>query len=203
MRQLKQIPLKLWLVLLPVIEVKSSDDLTTSVIRFAVSTLQTDIQAIANGTASAETVTSYTEDLLNYIAEDQSIDSGEIAPDINAIADSATTSEDTAVEINVLLNDSYLSLSTHQRNRWKRLLTEPPALLAMLLLMFLMLISTVLTPFSYTITQGDKTSSAEVTVTINAVNDAPSINIASAIQLQLKIKPLLQLFQSQMQMKMS
>ena len=40
---------------MPVIEVKSSDDLTTSVIRFAVSTLQTDIQAIANGTATAET----------------------------------------------------------------------------------------------------------------------------------------------------
>ena len=45
---------------LPVIEVKSSNGLTTSVIRFAVSTLQTDIQAIANGTASSETITSYT-----------------------------------------------------------------------------------------------------------------------------------------------
>ena len=72
---------------MPVIEVKSSDDLTTSVIRFAVSTLQTDIQAIANGTASAETVASYTEDVLTYIAEDQNIDADEIAPDISAIAD--------------------------------------------------------------------------------------------------------------------
>ena len=33
----------------------------------------------------------------------------EIAPDISAIADSASTTEDTAVEINVLLNDSYLT----------------------------------------------------------------------------------------------
>ena len=41
---------------------------------------------------------------------------------------------------------------------------------------------TVLIPFSYTITQGDKTSSADVTVTIEAVNDAPSIDIASTIQ---------------------
>jgi PKD repeat protein len=39
---------------MPIIEVKSSDDLTTGVIRFAVSTLQTDIKAIANGTATAE-----------------------------------------------------------------------------------------------------------------------------------------------------
>ena len=97
--------------ILPVIEVKSSDDLTTGVIRFAVSTLQTDIQAIANGTATAETVTSYTSDVLAYIAEDQNIDADEIAPDITAIADSASTSEDTAVEINVLLNDSYLTSS--------------------------------------------------------------------------------------------
>ena len=97
--------------MLPIIQVKSSDDLTTSVIRFAVSTLQTDIQAIANGTATAETVTSYTEDLLTYIAEDQSVDSGEIAPDINAIAITVTTSEDTEVEINVLLNDSYVTSS--------------------------------------------------------------------------------------------
>ena len=36
--------------------------------------------------------------------------------------------------------------------------------------------------FSYTITQGDKTSSADVTLTIEAVNDAPSIDIASTIQ---------------------
>ena len=50
---------------------------------------------------------------LAYIADDQSIDADELAPDISAIADSATTSEDTAVEINVLLNDSYLSFSTH------------------------------------------------------------------------------------------
>ena len=166
---------------LPVIEVKSSDDLTTGVIRFAVSTLQTDIQAIANGTATTETVTSYTSDVLAYIAEDQNIDADEIAPDISAIADSATTSEDAAVEINVLLNDSYLTsspISVTPANG-----TNGTTSVA----------SNVVTydpdadyngtdTFSYTITQGDKTSSADVTVTIEAVNDAPSIDIASTIQ---------------------
>ena len=38
--------------------------------------------------------------------------------------------------------------------------------------------------FSYTITQGDKTSSADVTITIEPVNDAPSIDIASTIQVE-------------------
>ena len=168
---------------IPVIEVKSSDDLTTSVIRFAVSTLQTDIQAIANGTASAETVTSYIEDLLNYIAQDQNIDSGEIAPDISAITDSATTSEDTAVEINVLLNDSYLTSSPISVTAGNG--SNGTTSVA----------SNIVTydpdtdyngtdTFSYTITQGDKTSSADVTVTIEAVNDAPSIDVASTIQVQ-------------------
>ena len=94
---------------MPIIEVKSSDDLTTSVIRFAVSTLQTDIQAIANGTSTAETIASYTTDVLTYIATDQNIDADEITPDISAIADSATTSEDTTVDINVLVNDSFIT----------------------------------------------------------------------------------------------
>jgi serralysin len=166
---------------LPVIEVKSSDDLTTAVIRFALSTLQTDILAIANGTAAAETVTSYTSDVLVYIAEDQDIDADEIAPDISAITDSASASEDTAVEINVLLNDSYLTSSPISVTAGNG--TNGTTSVT----------SNIVTydpdtdyngadTFSYTITQGDKTSSADVTVTIEAVNDAPTINIASTIQ---------------------
>ena len=169
---------------LPVIEVKSSDDLTTGVIRFAVSTLQTDIQAIANGTATTETVSSYTEDILAYIAEDQNIDSDKITPNISAIDDTATTTEDTAVTINVILNDSYLtsspvSVSAGNGSNGTTILAEssPEQVLY--------------TPnsdyngtdtFTYTITQGDKTSSADVTVTIEAVNDAPTIDMASTIQ---------------------
>ena len=166
---------------LPVIEVKSSDDLTTGVIRFAVSTLQTDIQSIANGTATAETVSSYTEDVLAYIAEDQNIDADEITPDISAIADSATTSEDTAIEINILLNDSYLTSSPVSVSAGNG--SNGTTSLA----------SNIVTydpdsdyngtdTFTYTITQGDKISSADVTVTIEAVNDAPTIDIASTIQ---------------------
>ena len=166
---------------MPIIEVKSSNDLTTSVIRFAVSTLQTDIKAIANGTASAETLTSYTTDVLNYIATDQNIDANEITPDISAIADSASTSEDTAVDIIVLANDSFITtapitVTAANGSNGSSAVT-----------------SNVITytpnadfngtdTFSYTITQGDKTSSADVSISIEAVNDAPSIDVASTIQ---------------------
>ena len=166
---------------LPIIEVKSSDDLTTSVIRFAISTLQTDIKLIANGTASEETVTSYTQDILSYISTDQSIDSNLITPNISAIEDSASTDEDISVEINILANDSFITtapISVSLVNPSKGTVANSQNIITY-------------TPeadyngsdsFSYSITQGDKTSSADVSITISAINDSPSIDIASTLQ---------------------
>ena len=166
---------------MPIIEVKSSDDLTTSVIRFAISTLQTDIKLIANGTASEETVTSYTQDILSYISTDQSIDSNLITPNISAIEDSASTDEDISVEINILANDSFITtapISVSLVNPSKGTVANSQNIITY-------------TPeadyngsdsFSYSITQGDKTSSADVSITISAINDSPSIDIASTLQ---------------------
>ena len=169
--------------MLPIVQVKSTDNLTTSIIRFALSTLQTDIQAIANGSASAEIVTSYTEDLLNYIAQDQNIDSDEIAPDINAIADSAITSEDVEVQINVLLNDSFVTSAPFSLSAIDGL-NGSTSISNDLLLYSPDADFNGTDSFSYTLSQGDKTSSADVTVTIQPVNDEPSIDIASTIQVE-------------------
>ena len=168
---------------MPVIEVKSDDNLTTAVIRFAIATLQTEIQTIANGSASAETVTSYTEDILNYIAEDQNIDANKITPNVTALADSGTTQEDTPLTIDVLANDSYITtspliLSSTNGTYGESSITNN---------------SIIYTPnadyngsdtFTYTLTQGDKTATAQVSITIESVNDKPSIDIASIIQVQ-------------------
>lgn len=163
---------------MPVIEVKSRNDLTTSVVRFAISTLQTDIKNIANGSASAETIASYKSDVLNYIAKDQDIDSNEITPDINAIADSVSTNEDTNITINVLANDSFISSSPYVLS----------ALNGSHGLVEVSDNNIIYSPdsdfngsdsFSYTITQGSKTSSGAVSVTVIATNDVPSINAAS------------------------
>ena len=167
---------------LPIIEVKLSDDLTTSIIRFSVATLQEDIKAIANGTASDEKISSYTTDVIKYIAEDQGINSDEITPDITAIDDSATTEEDTSISINVLANDSFITTSpisidasNGDNGTVEVAETSPPQI--------------TYSPnsnygndlFTYTITQGDKVSSANVAVKISPVNDSPSIDIASTI----------------------
>ena len=79
---------------MPVIEIKSSDSLSTAVFDFATSTLQTDVQALANGTATTEIISSYQTDILNYIATDQNVDADELAPEITAMADEASLDED-------------------------------------------------------------------------------------------------------------
>ncbi|MDA9094583.1 hypothetical protein N9K02_01645, partial [Gammaproteobacteria bacterium] len=160
---------------MPVIEVKSSDTLSTAVFDFATSTLQTDAQALANGTATAETISSYQTDVLNYIATDQDVDADELAPEITAIADQATLDEDGNVDISPLNNDSYLTsapISVTAANGTSGVTSVTNNIVTY-------------SPdinfngsdvFDYTITQGDKTSSANIAVTVNAVNDAPTFN---------------------------
>ena len=169
--------------LLPIIEVKPSQDLTNSIFNFSTTTLQTDILTIADGTASEEVLTNYTTNIIEYIAQDQNIDSDEITPAITAINDSAETEEDSSVMINVIVNDSYITtapisvLATNGSNGTTSLVESSPE-------------QVVYSPnpdfngtdsFSYTITQGDKTSSADVSLTVSQVQDDPVINISSSI----------------------
>jgi len=166
---------------LQLVQVKSDAAVTTAIISFATSDLLSDIVSIANGTASEELITNYTTDLINYVATTENIDSNALTPDITAVADSATTAEDTPVIVYVLLNDSYnaaspISLSAGNPTNGSTNVVDG---------------AVTYTPnadyngsdtFTYTITQGDKTSSADVNITIEAVNDAPSINTTSTLQ---------------------
>ena len=168
---------------LPIIQVKTDNNITTSLIRFGLTTFQSDIKSIGNGTASQEIISNYTSNILNYIANDQSVEINDIAPDISAINDSATTNEDTSVDIDVLANDSYLfnspiSISIKESSNGTTVITDKIV---------------TYTPlkdfngtdvFTYTITQAEKTSSANVEISINAVNDEPVINLASTIQVK-------------------
>ncbi len=97
-----------------------------------------------------------------------------------AISDNVSTYEDTALEINVLLNDSYQSsapIILSVENGSNGIASVVGNLI-------------IYNPdadyygtdnFNYTITQENKTSSAEVNVTINSVNDAPFIETPSNI----------------------
>ena len=65
---------------LPILQVYSEDLVTNAVFNFSISTLQTDISAMSDGSASADLINSYINDIYNYIADDQNIDVKEIKP---------------------------------------------------------------------------------------------------------------------------
>jgi len=169
---------------LPLIAVNISDDVTTSLINFALNTLQTDVVSISNGQADETLIASYNSDIFNYIAADQNVDANGLIPDISSATDTAETPEDVTVSINIIANDSYtmnapIAISLTQPSNGSVSLQGSGIVNY--------------TPdgdfngndsFTYTITQGDKTSTSSVNIMINAVNDAPVINLASTIQVK-------------------
>ena len=166
---------------MPVIEVKSSDLLTQSTLNFATSTLQTDIVSIAKGEAD-EKLSQYQNTVLNLIASDQNIELGGLAPGISAIADSMSLDEDNSASINLLANDSYLgsasiSISIGSASNGSISVSGGTA---------------TYTPnsnfngtetISYTITQGSQTSTANLSITVNPVQDIPVISSAASVSL--------------------
>lgn len=161
---------------LPLIQVKANSETTTSLLNFSLKTLQTDIVAIASGSASAELVNNYANNIQAYVATTESIDSALITPTLLAFGDSATTLEDTAVTFDVVNNDSLLS--------------GLPFTLAITVAPLNGIVtisggSVTYTPglnfngddsFTYSVTQNSQTVTAEVSISITPVNDAPSID---------------------------
>ena len=166
---------------LPIIQVKSDDALTTEIIKFSISRMQTDITSIANGSADEDTVNSYTKDIFNFIADSQNLNANDLVPEISAIDDSLTIDEDNSIQFNALLNDSFVTSSTYSVTY-----TEPlNGSISLSGDLFNYLPNEDFNgsdTFTYTITQSDKTDTANVNITINPVNDTPSIDIASTIQ---------------------
>ena len=65
---------------LPIIKVYTEDSITNAVFNFSISTLQTDMASMADGSISSDKIDSYLNDIYNYIADDQNIDVGKIKP---------------------------------------------------------------------------------------------------------------------------
>ena len=166
---------------MPLIAVKSSDDVTTALMRFGISTMQTDLVSIANGSADEALISNYTTNILSYIATDQSVDKDALVSGILASNDVISVDEDTAKEINVLSNDSLDTTGTPV------ITVSEPANGTAVVGSGGVITYTPLADFNgtdsflYTITQGTKSGSASVNITVNPVNDSPVINAASTI----------------------
>ena len=166
---------------MPIIQVKTDANLTTEIIKFGISNLQTDIVSIANGSASADIINSYTKDIINYIATTQSVDANSLVPDIVVVGDSVSTDEDTSLSFNPLTNDSFVTSAPYAVSNTST--SNGTISLSGSTFSY--------TPnadfngsdsFSYTVTQYEKTSTANVNITINPVNDDPVINTASTLE---------------------
>ena len=165
---------------IPVIGIKSTNDLTASVLRFSTNKFQNDFLSIVKGTADQSVITSYTSDVLNYIAADQNINASDIQPTILAFADAVSLQEDASISFSPLLNDSLTTGSAFT------ITTSSPSNGSVAISGE----TITYTPsanfngqdsFDYTVTQGSISASSTVSITVAAVNDAPVLNIASTI----------------------
>lgn len=168
---------------LPVIGVKANNDLTSSVIRFSTNKFQNDFLKIVNGTADQQLITAYSNDILNYIAEDQNVDIEDIQPVIIAFSDEISLDEDGSISFSPLLNDELtpgspytLSVSSASNGTTSISESSPDQITYVPNQNFNGQDS-----FSYTITQGNLSSSADISVSILSINDAPLINLATSI----------------------
>ena len=162
--------------ILPLIQVKSSNAVTRSILNFSLKALQSDIVAIANGSASASLISNYTTDIKGYIASQESVTVSELSPLVFAFDDTVATDEDTAIAIDVAVNDSLAPGVTATIG----IVTAP-------INGTLTISGTTVTylpsanfngsdSFTYSVTQGSETGTAVVTISVAAINDAPSID---------------------------
>ena len=168
---------------LPVVGVKSTDELTNAVVNFGINKLQADLITIASGSAEETLINSYKSDVLNYISSDQSVDSNDIRPTIITFNDTVAMVEDGTITFSPLINDSYIpgesySLSiTNPANGTASISESSPEQITYV-------------PsanfngqdsMTYTLSQNGYTKTSTVSFMITAVNDAPVINTNSTI----------------------
>ena len=167
--------------LIPIFEARSDDNLNTALFNFALTTFQQDLVSIINGTIEEEVLNAYNNNVLNYIAIDQNIDADELAPNITAFDNNVLIDEDTSVLIDVLNNDSYINFSPISLTATDPLDGSVNIVDGSIEYM----------PnqdfngsdsFTYTIYQGNKNSTAEVSITISPINDAPVIDTNNVIE---------------------
>ena len=173
-------------VLLPLIQIKQDDlgvgnlEAANAIIDFATSTFFSDLLDIS-GNDPGNKYDKYSNSLTQYISQVTGISESKLLFEYSANDDSIILDEDTSFEVYILGNDNYLvndSLNISFTNPSNGTLTLNP--------------SNTLTyspntnfygtdSFSYTIQQGSNSSSANVNIQVNGVNDAPKINGLSSL----------------------
>ena len=164
---------------LPYVQVKSTNAISTSIVRFSLSTFQTDIQSLANGSAVAGLLNIYKNDLSNYMATDQSTSANDLEPDVLLVNDSFATAEDTSVNVNAVNNDSFNPNASYS------VTASSPSNGTVSVVDNVITYNPSLNyygddSFTYTVTQGSKSGTGTVTMTVSAVDDPPELSISAS-----------------------
>ena len=163
--------------LVPVISVRFNATTTTAIANFTTGTFITDFKAMAQGTASSSLSASYATDINSLIATDQNIEPNDLVIKISLADDSATVDEDSSVVIAVLSNDTYVtpvygfSIVTSAPSNGQVLLNADNTLSYVPNTNF-----NGADAFTYTVAVDDRSATANVSVIVNPINDAPVIS---------------------------
>ena len=87
------------------ISVRNDSSATSAIINYATGTFLNDVIALANGTADADRIASYSSNLNSLIASDQNIDESSLDQALTLTDDSVSTDEDNSLEFSPLEND--------------------------------------------------------------------------------------------------
>ena len=166
---------------LPLIQVREATTTNASVLNFATTTLISDIEKIADGTANSATVDQYDQATAAYIAEVQGGNAAEYVPTITALDDAVTVEEDTNAVIDIVANDDYLdgspaiSIELDDATYGSVVLGDDNKVTYTPMTNY-----TGQDTFGYALVQGNNRSTGQVTVTVSPVADAPAFSLASS-----------------------
>jgi len=164
---------------LPIISVKNTENNTNAVVGFATNTLLKDIADLINNNLADDIFNNYSdaESLVDYIAAEEGVSDGdELLPDITAADDTLAINEDEEGSLNPLLNDDY-----NVNEPFSIVFSEPSENLSIVagnngiynVMPAANYFGTEIV--TYTLTQGDLSDTAQVTILVKAVNDAPTL----------------------------
>ena len=174
--------------IMPVISVRNDSSVTTAITNFITGTFIADFVAMAKGEASEALVNNYATDINALIAADQGIDSNDLVQQITIIDDVSSVNEDETVTFDILSNDvieagldyfglfvdlSSASSGSATLNSDFSVTYEPN-------LNFNGQESLV-----YTVNVDGTVAVGNITITINAINDAPTFdNLATSFSIE-------------------
>ena len=169
---------------LPIISVRNDFTVTSAISNYTTGKFISDFTDIVSGEATSELITSYETDVNSLIADDQNLDLSDLGISLNLLDDTAVLDEDSSVDISVLANDSIITegssyfIEFSAPSRGQAILNNDDSISYIPEADF-----NGTDAFTYTVSIGNKSATANVSIAINPIDDVPIFsNLASSVE---------------------